>query len=110
MTRILGCLACLCFLAPAQELKYAGSAACKTCHPAIFQRWTKTRMANVVRDPREHPEQRRRIGLQHEPNHDRDAERQAEKAENASHLVGRGITVRRRPLTRSGRPGRDGTK
>jgi len=56
MTRILGCLACLCFLAPAQELKYAGSAACKTCHPAIFQRWTKTRMANVVVDPRQRPE------------------------------------------------------
>src|SRR5437016_8721812 len=55
MTRILGCLACLCFL-PAQELKYAGSAACKACHPAIFQRWTKTRMANVVVDPRQHPE------------------------------------------------------
>jgi len=56
MTRTLGCLACLCFLAPAQELKYAGSATCKTCHPAIFQRWTKTRMANVVVDPRQRPE------------------------------------------------------
>jgi predicted CXXCH cytochrome family protein len=36
--------------------QYAGSAACKTCHPAIYARWAKTRMANVVRDPRTHPE------------------------------------------------------
>src|ERR687888_60495 len=35
---------------------YAGSAACKTCHAEIYGRWTKTRMANIVRDPREHPE------------------------------------------------------
>src|SRR6516164_8975499 len=35
---------------------YAGSAACQTCHPRIYARWSKTRMANVVRDPREHPD------------------------------------------------------
>jgi predicted CXXCH cytochrome family protein len=35
---------------------YVGSTACKTCHPQIFARWEKTRMANVVRDPREHPD------------------------------------------------------
>ena len=35
---------------------YMGSTACKTCHPAIYERWRKTRMANVVRDPREHPD------------------------------------------------------
>jgi predicted CXXCH cytochrome family protein len=35
---------------------YAGSAACKQCHPALYDRWKNTRMANVVRDPREHPE------------------------------------------------------
>jgi len=35
---------------------YAGSAACKTCHPAVYQRWSKTRMANVVRDPKVHPD------------------------------------------------------
>ena len=35
---------------------YTGSAACAGCHPAIYARWKKTRMANVVRDPREHPE------------------------------------------------------
>jgi len=35
---------------------YVGSAACKTCHPQIYERWKKTRMANVVRDPKEHPD------------------------------------------------------
>src|SRR5579883_289157 len=33
-----------------------GSAACKECHAEIYERWKKTPMANVVRDPREHPE------------------------------------------------------
>ena len=35
---------------------YVGSAACKACHTAIYDRWTRTLMANVVRDPREHPD------------------------------------------------------
>ena len=35
---------------------YAGSAACRTCHPALYARWQKTRMANVVVDPKVHPE------------------------------------------------------
>jgi predicted CXXCH cytochrome family protein len=35
---------------------YVGSAACGRCHAPIFDRWKRTRMANVVRDPREHPE------------------------------------------------------
>ena len=35
---------------------YAGSAACKSCHPALYERWSKTRMANVVRDPKTHPD------------------------------------------------------
>src|ERR1700722_9652960 len=35
---------------------YVGSPACKTCHAAIYDRWIKTPMANVVRDPREHPD------------------------------------------------------
>jgi predicted CXXCH cytochrome family protein len=35
---------------------FAGSAACRPCHAAIYERWKKTPMANVVRDPREHPE------------------------------------------------------
>jgi predicted CXXCH cytochrome family protein len=40
----------------AQTGGYAGSAACKTCHAAVYDRWAKTRMANVVRDPALHPE------------------------------------------------------
>jgi len=35
---------------------YVGSVACKTCHSAIYARWQKTPMANVVRDPKEHPD------------------------------------------------------
>ena len=35
---------------------YVGSAACAKCHADIYNRWKKTLMANVVRDPREHPE------------------------------------------------------
>ena len=35
---------------------YVGSPACKTCHLAIYDRWKQTRMANVVRDPRAHPD------------------------------------------------------
>jgi predicted CXXCH cytochrome family protein len=40
----------------AQTATYVGSAACKTCHPVTYERWKKTRMANVVRDPKEFPE------------------------------------------------------
>src|SRR5277367_886836 len=39
-----------------QGAEFVGSTACKTCHPAIYARWSKTRMANVVQDPRVHPE------------------------------------------------------
>src|SRR5437763_10083280 len=39
-----------------QASPYSGSAACKTCHPAVYSRWSKTRMANVVRDPKTHPD------------------------------------------------------
>lgn len=35
---------------------YVGSAACEKCHGEIYTRWKKTPMANVVRDPHEHPE------------------------------------------------------
>jgi predicted CXXCH cytochrome family protein len=35
---------------------YVGSAACARCHAPIAERWKQTRMANVLRDPREHPE------------------------------------------------------
>ncbi len=41
---------------PHGNAQYVGSAACAKCHEDIYQRWKKTPMANVVRDPREHPE------------------------------------------------------
>jgi predicted CXXCH cytochrome family protein len=40
----------------ADSAHYVGSKACATCHVRIYERWQKTPMANVVRDPREHPE------------------------------------------------------
>src|SRR5438132_1510864 len=43
---------------PAQNATagYVGSVACERCHTDTYNRWSKTRMANVVRDPREHPD------------------------------------------------------
>jgi len=38
------------------QARYVGSKACAKCHAAIYERWKKTPMANVVRDPREHPD------------------------------------------------------
>jgi predicted CXXCH cytochrome family protein len=35
---------------------YTGSQACQSCHANIYEHWKKTPMANVVRDPREHPD------------------------------------------------------
>jgi predicted CXXCH cytochrome family protein len=35
---------------------YVGSQACATCHAMVYNRWKKTPMANIVRDPREHPD------------------------------------------------------
>jgi predicted CXXCH cytochrome family protein len=35
---------------------YVGSQACASCHRDIYQRWIKTPMANIVRDPRTHPD------------------------------------------------------
>ncbi len=35
---------------------YLGSRSCKKCHEQIYEHWQKTPMANIVRDPREHPE------------------------------------------------------
>ena len=35
---------------------YVGSNACEHCHVADYKGWKQTRMANVVRDPKEHPE------------------------------------------------------
>jgi len=41
---------------PPAAAAYVGSAACRNCHAPIYQRWTRTRMANVVRDPKTHPD------------------------------------------------------
>jgi predicted CXXCH cytochrome family protein len=41
--------------ATAASANYVGSQACEKCHADIYQRWRKTPMANVVRDPRSHP-------------------------------------------------------
>ena len=35
---------------------YTGSQSCQKCHADIYEHWKKTPMANVVRDPREHPD------------------------------------------------------
>lgn len=35
---------------------YIGSKACAKCHGQIYEHWQKTPMANVVRDPRQHPD------------------------------------------------------
>jgi len=35
---------------------YVGSQTCEKCHAEIYARWKKTPMANVVRDPRAHPD------------------------------------------------------
>src|SRR5205085_622923 len=37
-------------------VSYVGSHACQACHTGIYQRWSKTRMANVILDPKQHPE------------------------------------------------------
>ncbi|PYR70388.1 MAG: cytochrome C, partial [Acidobacteria bacterium] len=42
--------------AAAVQASYVGSTRCGDCHPAIYARWSKTRMANVVTDPKVHPE------------------------------------------------------
>jgi len=42
--------------AAVREAHFVGSATCQTCHQEIYARWAKTRMANVVRDPKLHPE------------------------------------------------------
>ncbi len=35
---------------------YLGSQACEKCHAEIYKHWQRTPMANVVRDPRQHPD------------------------------------------------------
>ena len=40
----------------AASAHYVGSQACEKCHVQIYERWKKTPMANIVRDPHEHPD------------------------------------------------------
>ena len=42
--------------AAAGSARYVGSQSCEKCHAEIYARWQKTPMANVVRDPRTHPD------------------------------------------------------
>ena len=42
--------------APPPAAHFVGSASCENCHQEIYRRWKKTPMANIVRDPKEHPE------------------------------------------------------
>jgi hypothetical protein len=42
--------------APASGRTYVGSAACRNCHASVYERWAKTRMANVVTDPHVRPQ------------------------------------------------------
>jgi len=41
---------------PPNGRTYVGSQACAGCHRTTYERWSKTRMANVVTDPKVHPE------------------------------------------------------
>lgn len=38
------------------ESTFVGSAKCEHCHKQQYKGWQQTRMANVVRDPKEHPD------------------------------------------------------
>ena len=37
------------------KARYVGSRACQRCHAATFERWSHTRMANVITDPKVNP-------------------------------------------------------
>ena len=41
---------------PTPTAHFVGSETCKACHLDLYTGWKKTRMANVVQDPRQHPE------------------------------------------------------
>lgn len=38
------------------EASYVGSPSCQRCHAATYERWSKTRMANVIIDPKVRPD------------------------------------------------------
>ena len=37
------------------KARYVGSVACQRCHAATYERWSHTRMANVITDPKANP-------------------------------------------------------
>jgi predicted CXXCH cytochrome family protein len=41
--------------APTIQARYVGSLACQRCHADTYERWSHTRMANVVTDPKVNP-------------------------------------------------------
>ena len=41
---------------PSSKPHYVGSEACKNCHLSQFNSWKKSRMANILLDPKQHPE------------------------------------------------------
>jgi hypothetical protein len=41
---------------PQSGARYVGSAQCQSCHKDTYAGWSKTRMANVVLDPKAHPD------------------------------------------------------
>ena len=42
--------------AAVKDARYVGSQACQRCHEDQYARWQKTAMANVLRDPKVHPD------------------------------------------------------
>ena len=52
----IACFGLAAYSAWAQTAQYVGSGTCKTCHAGVYARWQKTRMANIVVDPKQHPE------------------------------------------------------
>lgn len=38
------------------KARFVGSKSCRSCHAAEYDGWKQTRMANIVQDPRQHPE------------------------------------------------------
>ena len=41
---------------PTAQSHYVGSESCKTCHLKEYNGWKKSRMANILLDPRQHPD------------------------------------------------------
>ena len=52
---------------PNPKYTFTGSKACETCHKEIYDRWKNTLMANILVDPKQHPEVDRRRLLPAEP-------------------------------------------